>query len=58
MEELKHASSVLTEVSYIAVRREQNVVAHELAQLAKRTTHSVMWRMQVPQCVVLDCEGL
>jgi hypothetical protein len=50
MEELKHASSVLIEVSYIAVRREQNVVAHKPAQLAKRTTHSVVWRMrmQVP----------
>jgi ribonuclease HI len=59
MEELKHASSVLAEVRYIAVRREQNVVAHELARLVKCTTHSVVWRMQVPQCVesliVKDC---
>jgi hypothetical protein len=51
MEELKHASSVLAEVRYKVVRREQNVVTHELAQLVKRTTHSVVWRMQVPQCV-------
>ncbi|TVU13486.1 hypothetical protein EJB05_40545, partial [Eragrostis curvula] len=29
----------------------ENHVAHELAQLAKRTTHTAVWRAQVPRCV-------
>ena len=33
------------------VKREQNVVAHELAQLAKQLFHSAVWRNRVPTCV-------
>jgi hypothetical protein len=32
-------------------RRESNGVAHELAQLAKRTKHSAVWRFAAPVCV-------
>ncbi|CAN6215731.1 unnamed protein product, partial [Urochloa humidicola] len=48
---LKHVSRLLPKVVFQAVRREKNVIAHELAQLAKRTMHSAVWRTQVPQCV-------
>ncbi|KAF8768596.1 hypothetical protein HU200_007144 [Digitaria exilis] len=33
------------------VRRECNRVAHELAQLAKRTVHSAVWRENAPACI-------
>jgi ribonuclease HI len=32
-------------------RRESNRVAHELAQLAKRTRHSAVWQFAAPLCV-------
>lgn len=31
--------------------RESNVVAHELAALARRNTHTAVWLGQVPACV-------
>lgn len=33
------------------VKREQNSVGHEHAQLAKRTKHVVVWPLHVPVCV-------
>ena len=33
------------------VKREQNVVAHELAQLAKRLFQSAVWHNRAPTCV-------
>jgi len=33
------------------VGREQNGVAHELAQMAKRLRHCAVWRERVPACV-------
>uniref|UniRef100_K3Y1U9 RNase H type-1 domain-containing protein n=1 Tax=Setaria italica TaxID=4555 RepID=K3Y1U9_SETIT len=44
--ELKHVSRLLPEVGLKAVKREQSVIARELALLAKRTTHSAVWRMR------------
>ena len=35
----------------VHVRRERNRAAHELAQLAKRTTHFAVWRFTAPICV-------
>ncbi|GJN25401.1 hypothetical protein PR202_gb13223 [Eleusine coracana subsp. coracana] len=39
------------EVKFQAIRREQNCAAHELAQLAKHTTHTAMWCAQAPRCI-------
>jgi hypothetical protein len=41
----------LPEVVFKHVRREQNCVAHELAQLARKLNHSSVWRNRVPVCV-------
>lgn len=41
----------MPEVVFQAVRRERNFVAHELAQLAKRTNHTAVWRLRAPRCV-------
>ncbi|GJM94943.1 hypothetical protein PR202_ga11630 [Eleusine coracana subsp. coracana] len=41
----------LPDVVFQAVRRECNSAAHELAQLAKRTAHTAVWRWDVPQCI-------
>ena len=49
--DIKHVSRMLTEVRFQFVRREQNEIVHELAQLAKRMSHSAVWHVQVPQCV-------
>ncbi|OEL23865.1 hypothetical protein BAE44_0015116, partial [Dichanthelium oligosanthes] len=32
-------------------KKEQNSAAHELAQLAKRTKHSAVWRLRCPMCI-------
>ncbi|TVU33020.1 hypothetical protein EJB05_24799, partial [Eragrostis curvula] len=49
--ELKQISASLPDVVFQAVKRERNSVAHELAQLAKRTTHTAVWRTRAPRCV-------
>ena len=41
----------LPAVKFCHVGREQNGVAHELAQMAKRLRHSAVWRERVPVCV-------
>ncbi|GJN36713.1 hypothetical protein PR202_gb25602 [Eleusine coracana subsp. coracana] len=41
----------LPEVCFQAVRRGCNRAAHELAQLAKQTAHTAVWRSGVPQCI-------
>jgi len=51
--DIKHVSRMLAEVRFQHVRREQNEIAHELAQLAKCTSHSAVWHVQVPQFVEL-----
>ncbi|KAF8776631.1 hypothetical protein HU200_003355 [Digitaria exilis] len=40
-----------TDWKVVHKRRESNRVAHELAQLAKRTKHSAVWRFAIPVCV-------
>ena len=49
--DLKLKAKYLPEVRFRDVRREQSMIAHELAQLAKRATYSAVWRMQVSQCM-------
>ncbi|GJN11055.1 hypothetical protein PR202_ga29216 [Eleusine coracana subsp. coracana] len=44
-------SRQLPELVVDCVKRERNSVAHELAQLAKRTKHSAGWRLRAPMCV-------
>ncbi|GJN24416.1 hypothetical protein PR202_gb12154 [Eleusine coracana subsp. coracana] len=39
---------LLPELKIRLVRREQNSVEDKLAHLAKRTTHTAVWHMQVP----------
>lgn len=51
LEETREAGNMLPEWTTVHVRRERNRAAHELAQLAKRTTHSAVWRFTAPICV-------
>ena len=41
----------LPKVTFCHVSREQNHVAHELVQMAKRLRHSSVWRACAPVCV-------
>ncbi|OEL23638.1 hypothetical protein BAE44_0015333, partial [Dichanthelium oligosanthes] len=43
-QEIKACMISLSEVRLKKVRRECNIVAHELAHLAKRTEHCAVWR--------------
>ncbi|EEE64789.1 hypothetical protein OsJ_19645 [Oryza sativa Japonica Group] len=52
LREIKAAVRRLQEVSVHHVNRECNRVAHELAQLAKRTAHCAVWRDQAPSCIL------
>ncbi|TVU07862.1 hypothetical protein EJB05_41234, partial [Eragrostis curvula] len=51
LREIKSSSLVLPDVSFQTVKRERNVIAHELSQLAKRNVHTAVWRERVPRCV-------
>ena len=51
VDEAKAAGDELPEWTVIHTKRESNRVAHELAQLAKRTRHSAVWRFAAPTCV-------
>jgi len=51
IDEVKLAGDDLPEWTVIHTKRESNRVAHELAQLAKRTRHSAVWRFAAPTCV-------
>ena len=53
VDEAKAAGDELPEWTVIHTKRESNRVAHELAQLAKRTRHSAVWRFAAPTCVEL-----
>ena len=43
-------------------KKERNLVAHQLAQMAKRLRHSAMWNSRAPFCVgsliAHDCETM
>jgi hypothetical protein len=41
----------MTSLRFHHVKRDQNVVAHELAQFAKRLFHSAVWRNRAPTSV-------
>ncbi|OEL24899.1 hypothetical protein BAE44_0014079, partial [Dichanthelium oligosanthes] len=44
------AGRSLPEFVFKHTKREQNCVAHELAQLAKRTRHAAVWHLRFPVC--------
>ncbi|OEL37052.1 hypothetical protein BAE44_0001927 [Dichanthelium oligosanthes] len=50
-QEIKACMILLPKVRIKKVRRECNRVAHELAQLAKRTEHCAVWRVSAPDCI-------
>lgn len=45
----------LLKVEFRHIGRDQNGVAHELAQMAKHLRHSAVWRERVPVCVEQAC---
>ena len=49
--EAKELAGSLPEILFKHVKREQNVVAHELAQLASQLFHSPVWRNRCSICV-------
>lgn len=49
--EARELSQLLLECKISLVRRDCNVVANDLAQLARRTVHSAVWLAQAPACV-------
>jgi ribonuclease HI len=51
IDEAIEAGSKLPQWKIIHMRRESNSVSHELAQLAKRTKDSAVWRFAAPVCV-------
>lgn len=51
IKEAIQAASSLPVIVFKHAKREQNVVAHELAQLARRLSHSAVWYDRVPVCV-------
>ena len=57
--EIKASMLLLPEVKVSKIGRECNRVAHELASLARRSSHSAVWRSQAPSCISelfkLDC---
>lgn len=48
LREMKRKMALLSEVGFSQCRRNCNRVAHELAQLAKRTAHCAVWRDHAP----------
>jgi len=51
IQEALQEASKLPSVAFTYVGRVQNVIAHELAQLARRLDHSAVWRGRYPVCV-------
>ena len=51
IQEALGASRRLPRVVFRQIGRESNVLAHELAQLARRLDHSAVWRGRYPVCV-------
>uniref|UniRef100_K4A2A6 RNase H type-1 domain-containing protein n=1 Tax=Setaria italica TaxID=4555 RepID=K4A2A6_SETIT len=50
--EAKDHGQLLESWEVVQVRRECNLVAHELAQLARRNIHTACWLGQAPTCVL------
>jgi hypothetical protein len=51
LEEALEAGRAIPHWEFVHTGRERNRAAHELAQLAKRTKHSAVWRFRSPSCV-------
>ena len=51
VKEIKHATRMIPDVRFSKIGRECNRVSHELAQLARRTLHSTVWRENFPFCI-------
>ncbi|OEL19662.1 hypothetical protein BAE44_0019318, partial [Dichanthelium oligosanthes] len=51
VKEMKDAMMMLPEVVVGKIGRECNRVAHELAQLARRTMHCGVWIDNAPSCI-------
>ena len=49
--EAKTQARVLVDWRVAKVKRECNLVAHDLAHLARRNTHTAVWIGQAPTCV-------
>jgi hypothetical protein len=49
--EAKDQARILSEWRVSKVKRECNLVANELAHLARRTTHTAVWLGRAPACV-------
>ncbi|RLN27797.1 hypothetical protein C2845_PM05G26100 [Panicum miliaceum] len=51
MEDVLEIGNELPEWMIVHAKRERNSVAHELAHLARRTRHSMVWRFAASRCV-------
>lgn len=62
IQEAKELMAIMPQVKVQKVRREQNIISHELANLARRDVHTAVWLRQVPACIVRlveqDCNSL
>ncbi|CAN6252434.1 unnamed protein product [Urochloa humidicola] len=62
IQETRACMELLPGISIKKIRRECNRVAHELAQLAKRTIHCAVWRSSAPVCIKkilsIDCNRI
>jgi hypothetical protein len=60
--EAKEHAQALDEWRVSQVKRECNLIAHELAQLARRESDSAIWLGRVPRCVtdlvISDCNSI
>jgi hypothetical protein len=60
--EAKEHAQALDEWRVSQVKRECNLIAHELAQLARRESDSTIWLACVPRCVtdlvISDCNSI
>ena len=52
VKEAKDQARMLPDWRVAKVRIECNLVAHELAHLTRRTTHTAVWLGRAPACVV------
>lgn len=50
--EARELAQVLVEWKVALVKRECNAIANELAQLARRNSHTAVWLGQAPACVM------
>ena len=51
LEEARHQARMLSQWKVAKVKRECNLVANDLANLARRNTHTAVWLGRAPACV-------